>query len=264
MAYTLPNHPGVTVYASPAEAMAAGKIDKVEQGNDGNLYATPHQGWLLRNMPWLVMGAMAAGAGAYALGAGGGAAPTAASGVLPSSSLPVSSLMGGPAAIASQGVSGLTAAQITQLLARGSAGPVVDAAGGGAGSVLGKLKSLLTSQGGLKDAAGLAALLPLLKSGGGSTSGTGAGTATLPTDNPFADLALPPAQTYAGAPAEARDAYALQKRRVDQTQPAFDALVNQAYGMTPTRYRGAPPEGMPAAAQAPVSGAYAYRGPQFG
>lgn len=82
MAYKLNSQ--VTVYNTPEEARAAGKIDQVEKGKDGNLYATPHQGWLLKNMPWLVLGTIGAGAGLAALpaaasgAAGAGAAGTAA------------------------------------------------------------------------------------------------------------------------------------------------------------------------------------------
>lgn len=73
----LPGHPGVTVYKTWQEAQADGKIDKVEQGADGNLYATPHQGWLLNHMPELVIGTMAGGQLGYATGLFGGAAPAA-------------------------------------------------------------------------------------------------------------------------------------------------------------------------------------------
>lgn len=130
----------------------------------------------------------------------------------------------------------------------GAAPPAAAAAGGG---LLGGLKNFLTSKKGVGDVAGLAALLPLLTSRGGGGGST-----------PFADLKLP-----ADDPAllnDTRAAYALQQKRVNQTQPAFDALVSQAYGMTPMRYRGAAPEGVSSEATAAPSGAYAYRGPQFG
>lgn len=128
-------------------------------------------------------------------------------------------------------------------------------ASAGAGAALTQiLRSIATPRG----AAGLAALLPVLTHGLGSGgSGGSGGTIPMPdlSQNPFADLA---------PPTDARDAYAMQKGRVTEAQPLYDALVAQAYGMTPTRYRGAAPEGLPASATAPVSGAYAYRGPQFG
>jgi hypothetical protein len=77
-----------------------------------------------------------------------------------------------------------------------------------------------------KDLVGLgAAVAPSLLNRGGST----------PYDNPQIQQTL-----------------ALQNQRMQQAQPAFDALVSQSYGMTPMRYRGA-------AASVPSAG-----GPSFG
>jgi hypothetical protein len=56
---------------------------------------------------------------------------------------------------------------------------------------------------------------------------------------------------------------ALQRSRVEQAQPAYDALVRMAYGMTPTSYRG---ETAPAGFQQPdtTNPAYQYQAPTFG
>jgi hypothetical protein len=107
--------------------------------------------------------------------------------------------------------------------------------------------------------------MALRGTGGGDSGSSATHNLPKPEDNPFKDIAIPPGETYDDAlAADAKDAYGMQKARVQAAQPAFDALVAQAYGMTPTRYRGAAPANAPAAAQAPVSGAYQYRGPQFG
>lgn len=58
---------------------------------------------------------------------------------------------------------------------------------------------------------------------------------------------------------EARQGMALQRQRLEQTQPVFDTLVRMAYGNAPVRHRGEPPAGY----QAPSSG-YAYTPPRFG
>lgn len=113
MAYkTLPNAPGVKVYDSWQDAKADGQIDKVEEGADGNLYATPHQGWLLDNMPWLVLGTMGYGAVA---------------GALPAASTSLGSF-GAPAAVSSPWMGApVVGAQIAAPLAAAGA-PLVSAA----------------------------------------------------------------------------------------------------------------------------------------
>lgn len=58
---------------------------------------------------------------------------------------------------------------------------------------------------------------------------------------------------------EAREGMALQRKRLEQTQPVFDTLVRMAYGRTPKAYRGAPPEGYQPPAQQ-----YPYSPPRFG
>lgn len=166
MSYKLPSNPGVTVYSSPEEAKAAGVIDRVEQGNDGNLYATPHQGWLLRNMPWLIMGGMAAGAGAAALG--GGAAAGAVPTTINAAGLPVNMSAAATAGITPLG--GLGAAVGKGLVAgAGKSGPswAADALGGGAS---GGIKGFLTDP---KNYAGLAGLLTTLATRPGGNGGGG-------------------------------------------------------------------------------------------
>jgi hypothetical protein len=194
----------------------------------------------------VAVGAAAGGAGLFAAPA---AATSSATSAAASSAVPSWMTIASAPAIASQGVSSATGGSgvVSALLGALKQGPAA-------------VKNFLTSTSGLKDVASLAALLPLLKSGSSRP-----GTTNLPSaaDNPFADLAVPPPVTYTTTPpSDARDALALQQRRLAQATPAFDALVNQAYGMTPTRYRGAPPDTY-APAAAP-SDAYTYRGPQFG
>ena len=61
---------------------------------------------------------------------------------------------------------------------------------------------------------------------------------------------------------EIKQGLALQRKRLEQTQPALDTLVNMAYGMSPTRYRGPAPAGY-TPNEAP-QGAYQYQTPRFG
>src|SRR5438132_4351900 len=184
---------------------------------DGGLQADKKNNWYTYGIPAAVGSIFAAGP--FLQGASGAAG--AASGGASHSVL--TDLSGAPAL-------GSTEAGVIP----GVAVPDAAAAGGaGASGVIAKLKNFFTSGGGVKDVASLAALLPMLASRGGGGGST-----------PFADLKLP-----SDDPAllnDARSAYALQQKRVNQTQPAFDALVSQAYGMTPTRYRSAAPQGMSA------------------
>lgn len=92
----------------------------------------------------------------------------------------------------------------------------------------------------------LAALIPsLARSLGGGGNGSGFGSGDL-----------------GGIGDEITKNLAMQRERMQQAQPAFDALVQQAYGQTPSAYRGQAPAGS-TPAQAP-SGAYAYQAPRFG
>lgn len=93
-----------------------------------------------------------------------------------------------------------------------------------------------------RDWAALAALLPMLGLGGGGAS-------------PFDEDTLN---------AELTKGLEAQRKRFEQAQPVYDTLVNMAYGMSPTRYRGAAPTGYPKAAQQPADGAYRYQSPRFG
>ncbi len=61
---------------------------------------------------------------------------------------------------------------------------------------------------------------------------------------------------------EVTKSLALQRGRIEQAQPVYDALVNQAYGMTPQAYRGTAPAGFKP--QPEPSGPYAYQSPRFG
>lgn len=208
---------------------------RLVQTADGG-YAAQHTSWtdwivpiavgsMFAVGPFLQGGAAAAGA---VSGAGASASTSAAGALAPT--VP-GSYASGLYAAGQFGVPGATTAA-------GGAGSVLSALKG----VGGKVTDFLTSKNGVRDVAGLASILPMLRASGGGGS------------SPFGDV----------PETEIADAYALQKRRTMATQPAFDALVSQAYGMSPMRYRGAAPEGYPAAAKEPVSGAYAYRGPSFG
>jgi hypothetical protein len=69
-------------YSNAADEWARATGGSYQTGSNGQIYASPHQNWLLKAMPYLVMGGMGAGAlagvgafgGAAAAGAGGGAA----------------------------------------------------------------------------------------------------------------------------------------------------------------------------------------------
>lgn len=63
---------------------------------------------------------------------------------------------------------------------------------------------------------------------------------------------------------EIRAGLAMQRQRMEQAQPVYDALVHQAWGNLPQRYRGAPPAGMPDSATEAPAGAYVYESPRFG
>lgn len=189
-----------------------------------------------------VAGAVGGGAAGGGAGAAGGGAGTSAS-------------TAGGLGLASGGAlplgTGLTAAQMTTpafgslLGATGAAGagvPVAAATTAATPSVLQRLKGLVPDSIGdvAKLATGAAALIPQF---------TGAGNS-----NAFGNAEIED---------EVKRALALQRGRVEQAQPVYDALVNMAYGMTPTRYRGAQPAGYPETAQHAPAGPYAYQGPRF-
>lgn len=108
-------------------------------------------------------------------------------------------------------------------------------------SVLGQLRHAATDP---KNIVALAALLPMLTRGGGGNS-------------PFGDSSMN------GLGDEITKGLAMQRQRMEQAQPAYDALVNMSYGMSPTRYRGATaPAGY--TPNAAPEGPYKYEGPRFG
>jgi hypothetical protein len=165
---------------------------------------------------------------------------------------------GGPAAAASQaggtvvpaaeGGAGIVGNIAPWTAAGGSALPAgVGAAGAGAGaaaaggSILSKLKDIVPDS--VDDVAKWAALAPAF------TNALGVGG----NDNAFGNSDIEN---------EVKQMLSLQRSRVEQAQPVYDSLVNMAYGMTPTRYRGNAPAGY-TANQEP-QGAYRYEGPRFG
>lgn len=102
-----------------------------------------------------------------------------------------------------------------------------------------RLKKALTNP---KDIAPFLAMIPMLTSMAGGSGG----------NNPFND---------AGITDEIKQGMALQRKRLEQTQPVYDTLVNMSYGMSPSRYRGAAPTGY--TPNAAPSGPYQYQGPRF-
>jgi len=186
-------------------------------------------------------GALGAGPLAGALGGGSGATAggaTAGGGLLPGISGAQLGAMqtAGIAPAAGMGASGgaLAAGSAT-----GSVFPLAAGTASGGGSALMKgLKNAVPNS--VQDIAGLAALAPMFMGGGGS--------------NPFSDT---------NVSNEISQTLALQRQRMQQAQPVYDALVNMAYGMSPTRYRGATaPAG--STANAAPEGAYRYQAPTFG
>lgn len=87
--------------------------------------------------------------------------------------------------------------------------------------------------------------IPAFTGGGSSTGANGA----LGADSPLMQGAT--------------EDMAAARRRYQQAQPLYDALVNIAYGRTPTRYRGAAPSGYPETGDAAPAGAYQYVAPRF-
>lgn len=211
-------------------------------------YVDPYTGGLVdKSTPWvkIALTGAAMAAGAYGLGAvlGGAPAVAGASGsALPAGFDSVNgAVVGGQAA--APAVSGASGAI--------GAGPAAATATAGATASAGTAKSLLDRLKGIvpnspRDAASLAALIPLLTS---AFSGGGSGG-----NNPFGD--------NGALSNEITQGLATQRKRLEQTQPTFDTLVNMSYGTSPTRYRGAtPPAGY--APNAAPQGAYEYQGPRF-
>lgn len=110
-------------------------------------------------------------------------------------------------------------------------------------SVLDALKSAVSTPKGLAGVAGAGMELARLFRGPGDGAG-----------NPFGASSLED---------QAAEALKLQTDRLRATQPVFDSVINQAYGMTPMSYRSQTP---PAAftPNRAREGAYVYESPRFG
>lgn len=177
-----------------------------------------------------VLGPIAVGAatgGALAFG-GPAAAAASGAGTVPAAASGVTSA-GTPMADFLAGAPGMASTESG--LVNGAAVP----------SFANSIKSILTNP---RDLASLAAIIPSLKLAGGSGP------------NPFSANSDLMGQINSGL--------AMQNERTKQAQPIYDALINQAYGRTPTRYRGAAPSGYPASGDAAPAGAYPFTAPQFG
>lgn len=163
---------------------------------------------------------------------GGAAAPAvtpgmAASGAAPIPGIAAGTLPGGAAApVVSPGMSSYGT-------------PVTSLASAPSYSVVDKLKKMITTPDGVKSLVSLIPALSSLRSSGGGNS--------------FKDTGLED---------EIRESLALQRKRLEQTQPVYDTLVNMAYGGTPTRYRGNAPAGYTPSPG--PQGAYQYESPRFG
>lgn len=158
---------------------------------------------------------------------GAGAASGASGGVLPSTST---------------GAAMSTTPMYPIVEGSGAAAAGAGSAAGSAATSGGIINQLTKAMKNPRNIAGLAALLPMfagMRGGGGS---------------PF---------DAAGVNEEITKSLAMQRGRMEQAQPAYDTLVNMAYGMSPTRYRGgtAPSGYTP---NAPAKDAYQYQAPRFG
>lgn len=195
---------------------------------DGGITATKNNGFQDIGIPIIVGSIFALGlatGGAGFAGAGGGA----------SSTTPLADLSGAPAF-------GSTDAGVIA----GSAVPAAASTVGGATGWLDGLKKLATTP---KGVATVAALIPTLTNLFGGNDGSNG-------NSPFG----------AGSPLmkSAQDSMDMANARTKEAGPIYDALINQAYGQTPTRYRGAAPAGYPAGGDAAPAGAYQFNAPQFG
>jgi hypothetical protein len=197
----------------------------VDIRTDGQTLYDPNQNQLRDAL--ITGGAMAGGA--YGIGAalGGGAtqAPAfaEAGGLLPNTTpVPYSAVALNPPGAAAFG---------------GSIAPNIASSAGGAAA-----RGLLDK---FSDPQSLAALAALGIGGASSLMGG--------PDNAMSDDAIKD---------EIAKSLAIQRGRLEQAQPAYDAMVNMAYGMSPTHYRGAAPAGF----KAPQTDnpAYQYQAPRFG
>lgn len=203
-------------------------------------------------------GAAGAGAGAGAGGAVTVGAETAAGlgagGVLPLGTGLTAGQMVTPSFAALTGAGAPIAGTAAGTLPGGAAAPVVSpgmAGHGGytqvvskaaaGGSIIDRLRRMATTPEGIQSLMSLAPLLSSLK------RGTGDGGSDLGTS---------------GIEDQIRRSMELSNRRMEQSQPVYDTLVNMAYGSTPTRQRGAAPAGY--APSPGPQGAYAYQSPRFG
>lgn len=193
--------------------------------------------WLERNLPWLIP------AGGFAasslLGAGGGGAATGGADAS-STVTPITDISTAPAFGATD--AGVMAG--TTLPAAGAGTSAAVDAASASQTIKNSLTKQFTTPQGL---AQLAALIPTLH--------TLAGSGENP-NNPF----------NANSPlmAEVQRSIQMGNDRTAKASPIYDAVVNQAYGRTPTRYRGAAPSGYPAGGDAAPAGAYTFQAPQFG
>lgn len=174
---------------------------------------------------------------------GGGAAASGSSGAIPTTfDAAPAWAAGGYANAADLGATAAGGFAGAPALGSTATGVVAGNGAGGIGagsapSILRKLQSSVTDP---RNIAGLAALAPMFTSLGGGNSGLPGGDAL---NN------------------EITQSLALQRQRVQQAQPVYDTLVNMAYGMTPSGYRGAAPQGYAAPATAD---SYTYQPPRFG
>jgi len=230
--------PGSKVQYRPLSETLADPNFDVYTDPDGTMAVRKKAGFWTKAIPYLVGGGMGYGAlanagvfGAAAAGAGGsGAGAGAATSVIPGTGIPV---------VAGTGP-GLTAPALAGTVGSAASGAAGRATQAAAPSVARSLTQQLTDP---QNLAGLAALIPMLTNMGGGDD----------SNNPFGNSKVNE---------EIASALALQRKRLEQTQPALDTLVNMAYGMSPTRYRGAAPEGY-TPNEAPT-GPYQYESPRFG
>lgn len=203
-------------------------------GIPSGMYVSPQTGELYApdGTPWWKFAALYGGflAGGLGLQAAVGSAASAGGGsaaALPSSI---------PATAVSSAAPGVAAGST---VASGTAAGAAGTAAATSTGIASQLKSAMKSP---RDLAGLAALIPML-----SNMGSGGGS-------PFDE---------SGVNDEITKSLAMQRGRMEQAQPVYDTLVNMAYGMSPTRYRGGPaPAGY--TANAPAKDAYQYQAPRFG
>jgi hypothetical protein len=182
-------------------------------------------GTSLAALPLAAGGAAALGGGSTPAAAGSSSQAPLASSTIPNAHLAVPTTAG----MVSQGVS-QTVPSVPRFGNGGGTPP-------GGGSFLDRITDFATDPSKL---AGLAALIPGLATAFGGGGGNSA------SEDALLD--------------EAREGMALQRGRIQQTQPVFDTLVRMSYGNSPTRHRSETP---PAGYQGPPSG-YRFTPPRFG